>query len=140
MNVTCAVTNFFALADTDTVARVAKYLRVSSGQLPLSKDKQYTVYGITFRDGFPWYYICHHEHDDSPTPYPAELFEIRDGRLPKCWTFRPASFSEPHISSLLAFPEWASNDRFLEDLVDGAPYAVTLFVSYKKIMDEEFLM
>lgn len=137
MRVMCTRSNFLELDDNNAVERLRRYLRISDGELPIRKGKSYTVYGILFRDNSPWYYICHDEDDASPTPYPCELFETTDERLSVHWHLCSRAFIGG-VSSALVFWEWAIEPDYFENLTDGSPQAISLFMSYKKKMDAEF--
>ena len=130
MRVVCSTDNFLEIKYASEVDRTKKYLRLSDGQLNLEKGGEYCVYGITFRDNTPWYYICLGEDDDSPTAYPANLFSISDGRLSSYWRL---SVNEPS----LVIEDWASDPSFYERLVDGDPLAIQSFRRFRALMDTE---
>lgn len=138
MKVQCVRSNFLAIEDDKVVDRLRKYLRLSDGQLPIKKDMQYVVYGILFRDNSPWYYICLNDRDVSPTPYPAELFNVINDRMSEHWRLRQTVLPSGQVSSSLVFSEWASDPGFLEELIEGAASAKAIFSKYKAIMDAEF--
>ncbi|WP_139044342.1 hypothetical protein [Marinobacterium stanieri] len=130
MKVVCAIDNILKINDSSSIERINKYLILSDGQLNLEIGKEYCVYGVAFRDNSPWYYLCLDEDDESPTAYPAELFNIKKSNLSSCWILSLES------SSIL-FEEWANDSFFYERLVEGDPEALGIFKSYKIIMDNE---
>ena len=130
MKAVCETNNIFDLSDSSSVERIQKYIHLSDGQLNLEKGKEYCIYGILFRDNSPWYYLCLDEDDESPNPYPSELFRVTDARLSSCWRLSKEQ-------SCLVFEEWANDSSFYENLVDDDPSAQELFKHYQAIMDNE---
>lgn len=130
MKVVCEHNNILELSDSSAIQRIKKYVFLSDGQTNLEKNKEYCVYGITFRDNFSWFYLCLNEDDESPTAYPAELFKITDGRLSSYWRLSTQESS-------LVFDEWANDPNFYERLVDDDPSAVKQFKSYQGLMNKE---
>jgi len=136
MKVLCTINNVFEIEESVTLDRVKKYIHLSDGQLNLEKNVEYCVYGIVFRDNAPWYYLCLDQDDESPTPYPAELFETIDERLSSFWRLSTEESINGVISSMV-FDEWANDPSFYERLVDDDPSAIELFRSYKGLMNKE---
>lgn len=136
MKVLCAINNIFDIEEGVKLDRIKKYIHLSDGQLNLEKNVEYCVYGIVFRDNSPWYYLCLDEDDESPTPYPSELFKIVDGRLSSYWRISTEGSTNGVISSMV-FDEWANESSFYERLVDGDPSAIELFKNYQSLMNKE---
>jgi len=130
MKVVCEIDNIFDLNDDSVLERVKRYILLSDGKTNLVENEEYCVYGITFRENHPWYYLCLGEDDDSPTAYPAELFKITDGKLSSYWRL---SVEEPAI----VFEEWANDSSFYERLLDDDPTAIRQFKSYRSLMNNE---
>ena len=105
--------------------RVRRYIQLSDGQLDLDIGEEYQVYGVVFRDNSPWYYICSDLDSLSLSPYPFELFEISDARLPSYWRFSSRG--------VVAFEEWANDPTFLERLIDNDPVAMEIFKRYRDV-------
>lgn len=102
---------------------------------PVTPGRAYPVYAITIFLGIAWYYVPDDDGLDWPTWVPASLFEVIDGHMPASWTvghFRFASDQYP----LISFPEWASDHRFYERLVDGDPDAVRTYALRRAEVDE----
>ena len=136
MKVLCTINNIFDLRDSVTVERLKKYIRLSDGQLNLEKDKEYCVYGVLFRDNSPWFYLCLDDDDESPTPYPTELFDITDGRFSSYWRLSTEAYPDGVMSSMV-FDEWANDSSFYERLVEGDSSAIEVFANYRELMNEE---
>lgn len=133
MIVKCITSNVNLLSSDRTKGRIKRYIQRSDGLLPFQTGDRFTVYGLVFRDNCLWYLICTTEHDESPTPYPSEVFEIISGEISKYWgiTGKGNGNSEFYLS----FKEWTKN--FFERLIDGDPEAINMFLDYRKKMDEE---
>lgn len=136
MKVVCKINNIFDINDGETLERIKKYILLTDGQLNLEKNNEYCVYGVIFRDNSPWYYICLDEDDESPTPYPAELFKVTDDKFSSYWRLTTENTKFGVVSSLV-FEEWANDPLYFENLVDDDFEAVGLFSKYRKLMNEE---
>jgi len=136
MKVLCTINNIFEIEESVRLERIKKYIHLSDGQLNLEKNVEYCVYGVVFRDNAPWYYLCLDEDDESPTPYPAELFKIIDERLSSYWRISTEDSTSGVMSSIV-FDEWANDPSFYERLVDGDPSAIELFKNYQSLMNKE---
>lgn len=136
MKVLCTINNIFEIKDAATLDRLRKYIHLSDGQLDLEKNVKYCVYGIVFRDNAPWYYLCLSEDDESPSPYPAELFKTTDARLSSCWRLSTEVITSGVMSSMV-FDEWANDPSFYERLIDDDPEAIKVFQKYRSLMDKE---
>lgn len=139
MKVLCTINNIFEIGDSVTLDRIKKYIHLSDGQLDLKENLEYCVYGIVFRDNAPWYYLCLDEDDECPSPYPAELFKVTDGRLSSYWRLSTEVITDGVITSLV-FDEWASDYSFYERLIDDDASALEVFKNYQCLMDKEKLM
>lgn len=138
MKVFCKTNNIFDLVNTYTIDRLKKYISLSDGQLNLELNTEYVVYGILFRDNAPWYYLCLYEDDEYPSPFPADLFDISDGRLSSYWKLLFVKQREGEVLSSLVFNEWRKDPSFYERLIDGDPEAVKLFTKYRQLLDHEY--
>lgn len=138
MKVINKITNLFELPDERVVKRLKKYIFLSDGELNLEVGKEYTVYGIIFRDNSPWYYLCAEKNDEYPTPYAADFFEITDNKLSSYWKLSIDDRNPEEVLSSLVFSEWAQeNPSFYERLLDKHPESIELFVKYRKLMEQE---
>lgn len=106
----------------------------------LTVGDEYTVYGITIRDNYPWYYLCDRSHTDYPQWKPPFFFKVVDPRLSRYWIY---SFNklEDYVDfePIFTFPEWANNHpNFYDKLSDGDDAEAEIFQYYKELMDLEF--
>lgn len=123
----CISNSINLIADENIKRHVQKYIHLS--ELDLRVGNEYTMYGIFFRDGVPWYLMCEQNDDDYPTPQCSEFFVLVDGRIPDGWVFSPYS---ANLASPAILPAtWARDGRFLEKLVDGEPISIELFRKLK---------
>jgi len=125
MKVKCTINNILNLPEGKTLDKIKRYIQLSDGKLDLDVGMEYKVYGVLFRNNSPWYYLCTDSDDLSPSPYPSELFEISDARLPAYWRFSKRG--------VVAFEEWANDETFLERLIENDPDALKVFKSYQQI-------
>jgi len=133
MIVKCTVSNINLLSSDRVKTRLKKYIHSSDGLLPFRVGNTFIVYGLVFRDNCLWYLICPSEGDESPTPYPAEVFEILNGQISKFWTVTGKGNGNSEF--YLSFKEWTKS--FFECLIDGDPEAINLFSSYRDKMGYE---
>jgi len=98
--------------------------------------KEYTCYGIILIDGEVHFYICDQVHDSFPVARPADLFEIIDNRLSRCWVFGVVEGDKKYPTWM--FPEWITEPYFQDQLTDDEEREVSIFKRYKELMDLEF--
>ena len=125
MKAKCKINNLLNLPNDKTLDQIKRYIQLSDGRLDLDVGVEYKVYGVLFRDNSPWYYLCTDSDGLSPSPYPSELFEISDARLPTYWRFSKRG--------VVAFEEWANDETFIERLIEKDPDAIRIFKSYQQI-------
>ncbi len=99
----------------------------------LDIKKTYNVYGMIIFRGQVWYYICDEVHDSFPIARPADLFEIVDNRLSRCWIFGVIEGHEKYPS--WNFPEWINEPYFQDSLTDGEEKEFAVFKYYKELME-----
>lgn len=136
MKVVCKVNNLNSLSDERLLERLKKYIFMPGGEIDLELGREYTVYGVIFRDNSPWYYLCSEEYDEYPKPFAAEFFNVSDDRLSSYWKLSVDQGEEKILSSL-AFDEWVKDPSFYERLIEDDPEAVELFGKYRQLMDQE---
>ena len=95
--------------------------------LPLTVGATYVVFAITSFVGGFWYYVLDDDGHNYPVWYPAPVFDIASERVPAGWVLRHHRANDGGITSILTFPEWASDPHFYEKLVDDEPAAVAVF-------------
>lgn len=96
-------------------------------EFAVTLGRTYFVYGVTLLLGIAWYYVLDDDGHDWPTWIHAPLFDLVDGAIPASWVVGYFRFSRDDQYPLLSFPEWATDHRFYERLVDGVPEAVRVF-------------
>lgn len=133
MKIRCTTDNFLKLNNELTITRLKEYLHFEDGKLDLIKGCDYTVFGIVILDNCPWYYLYLNKDDESPTPYPAELFEVIDAELSIYWKLSYVN-KDNFIHTEFVFPEWANDRYLLERLLDGNPVVLELFNKYRKLI------
>lgn len=136
MKVVCKVNNLNSLSDERLLERLKKYIFMPDGEIDLELGREYTVYGVIFRDNSPWYYLCSEEYDEYPKPFAAEFFNVSDDRLSSYWKLSVDQGEEKILSSLV-FDEWAKDPSFYEQLIEDDPEAVELFGKYRQLMNQE---
>lgn len=103
----------------------------SSTTLPLSVGAQYDVFAISsFLGGF-WYYVLDDDRHRYPVWYPAPVFDIVSETVPEGWVLAHHRTKDGGVTSILSFPEWASDPHYYERLVDDDPEAVTTFAQVR---------
>jgi len=137
VKVVCKTNNLNSFSDENILSRLKRYIFKPDGDVNLDVGREYTVYGILFRDNTPWYYLCDEDYDEYPTPFASDFFDVVDDRLSKCWKLSYSDLGEGQSSTFLAFDEWASDRSFYERLIDGDEAAVSLFSEYRKLMEQE---
>ncbi|MCI5211035.1 MAG: hypothetical protein D3910_20125 [Candidatus Electrothrix sp. ATG2] len=111
----------------------------SEGVLHLKKNKYYVVLGITYKNGYPMYFVCDERFSYYPMAYVFSAFDVYDSRISKYWRYA-VSLNEKtkSIYSRLVFPQWADDDFYYDRLVDNNKEDVDLFLAYKEKMILEF--
>lgn len=138
MKVICKTKNLNNLIDKIVLDRLKKYISITDEEDMLEAGREYTVYGIIFRDNAPWYYLCAEEDENYPVPFAAEFFKVSDDRLSSYWKLSVDDRDPEKVLSSLLFAEWAQeNPFFYECLLDGYPEAIELFMRYRRLMDQE---
>lgn len=139
MKVLCTVNNLNAFADKKVLARLKKNIFLSGEDLKFEVGREYTVYGMTFWDGSPWYYLCIEDYDNYPVPCAADFFKISDDRLSSYWKLSIDNRDPGDVLTSLLFSEWAQdNPSFYERLLDDYPDAIELFMKYRRLMEQEY--
>ena len=137
MKVVCKVNNLHNLSDEKLLERLKKYIHKADGRIDIEIGREYTVYGVIFRDNRPWYYLCSEDSDEYPVPFAAELFSVSDDRLSSYWKLSAVDNGEGRVFSALVFNEWAKYPSFYERLLDGDSEAEALFAKYRQLMNQE---
>ncbi len=102
----------------------------------LDIENEYNVYGMIVIHGQLNYYICDRVHSAFPVARPFYLFEIINSTISRYWIFGIIEGFEKF--PLWAFSEWVNEPYFFDNLTDREEREVSVFRSYKKLMDVEF--
>ena len=137
VKVVCTGNNLKSFSDGNILSRLKQYIFKPDGDVNLGVGREYTVYGVLFRDNMPWYYLCDEDYDEYPTPFASDFFEVVDDQLSKYWKLSFIDLGEGQASTVLAFDEWASDRSFYERLIDGDDEAVSIFGKYRRLMEQE---
>lgn len=115
-----------------------KYYR-GDVQAPLIIDKNYMVYAVYEVYDTTWFCIDD-EQFRLPRWHPKFFFEIDDQRLSKYWILSFQGNSKNIMKPFLGFPEWANNEYFYVELIDGdgERESYDVFHKYKTLMYMEF--
>jgi len=120
MRVKCIVNALEQLADTGVKARLANSIHLDGPDENLVIGNTYEVLALDRADdGGLRVYLHSVERGDHPYPYPLEMFNIEDSTFPENWVIGFAQNQYGSTMKRISFPEWASDDRFFEKLVDG---------------------
>ena len=119
----CTANSILSIADPVLREHVREYVHLD--EVGLVIGNHYPVFAVAFRDGVPWYLICEEINDDYPTPHCSAFLDLVDARVREDWML---SLSDTNVGKgALLPPEWASDGRYLEKLVDGDDDAIALF-------------
>lgn len=112
-------------------ARQAYERDIHQEEVGLEIGRQYTVYGVVFRNGedLPWFLVCEEDNDDYPTPHLGAFFNIVDGEIPVEWEFTTTTTNVGNIGILPK--RWARDPYFMEKLVNGEADALNYFRQLK---------
>ncbi len=140
MKVRCIKNKISAIPQQQVRKWLKKYLNYDENHsLELIKKGQvYTVYGLHFWEGHPFYFICEEEDGEYPVTWYAGFFEVLDDRISKYWRLTYHSTELAFAWTSLVHKDWIAHKNFYENLVDGCEEEITLFCKYRKEMEEEF--
>ena len=96
----------------------------------LALGKIYSVYGILTTERGIWIFVLQDEDDEYPKQYPISFFEILDSSISPDWVIgngQEFSSASRKVFSLLTFGEWATNNFYYENLVNGESLIVDNF-------------
>lgn len=99
-------------------------------EVDLILGKAYQVYGIAFRSGFPWFYVCEDDDIESLRLHFSGFFEIVSAEIPSGWKYCGSGHSESGVAFLPA--KWAENPSLYEYMIDGDAHAINVFGEIKK--------
>ncbi|MFK8011434.1 MAG: hypothetical protein AB8B80_05300 [Marinicellaceae bacterium] len=134
MKITCKKNNVFDIHKTDRVEQIFKF---SDGQLNIEIEKTYNVHGVIFDKDEPWFYIYLDDEDeyfdlsDTPSAYPASLFDVVDGTIPPFWELNMDVIGN-FDGVMLGFKEWVTNHRFFFYAVEGRQEELEIMNKYRQ--------
>lgn len=127
--VKCVENRLASLQSPEILEHASRYVHQDSVELVVGQ--RYPVFGVSFRDGIPWFLICESITDDYPTPHCSAFFELTDASIGVGWSL---SLNQTNAGSISLLPdEWANDETFLEKLVDGDSAAVSHFNEMKAL-------
>lgn len=101
-------------------------------------SKEYVVYAMTTRDGFPYYYVSRKGRADDWFFTPALCFEIIDDRPSKLWHLKIRSFPDGGLPKItLAIREWIEEPMFFSNVVDCRERELKIMSAAARAMDAE---
>lgn len=113
---------------------------ILSDKLTLSVGEYYTCYAVVFGlSSETWYFIMDESGVVYPKMYPAHIFSCENTMLSRYWQIGQFTDNLGSTYPMLAFLEWATNDLFHGELLEGNEFCLSIFEKYKEKMDEEFL-
>lgn len=131
MKVKCLFNEVSNISDGALLQHVKKFIRLTSVNLDVGRE--YIVYGMIFREGNPWFYVCDPDMPEYPVPQFSGFFEIIDPRFSKSWRLH-----WPEGQAAQIVPEkWAQDPLFYERLVDINPKEQEIFESIRVAFDAE---
>lgn len=105
--------------------------------------QEYTVYGITIRRGYPFYFV----ERSAPVPFdwgfiPSICFEMIDDRPSSLWRFEARIVTDHADNQIfvsnLAIREWFDDRNFHLNLVEARAHEVTIMKRAAAFMNAEF--
>ncbi|MGX7137189.1 hypothetical protein RV15_GL001170 [Enterococcus silesiacus] len=93
----------------------------------------YTIYAqVLFKNVL--HYLIIGTHEDLPSWYPAELFEVVDHQVYLEWYYNYEINSV--VSGLWGYKEMVMTDNHYDDLIERTEEAIEVFFKRKKEIDE----
>jgi hypothetical protein len=116
---------------------------VNDTQLEITAGKTYVVLAIAKYEDVIFYFVLGDESENYPLAFPAELFQIVDGRVSVCWetnltTIDRVEQIDIENREVLSFKEWVlKKDEFYEKVLDEEKTELATFRSYRDKMVHE---
>jgi hypothetical protein len=127
MLVRCSITEIEKIASEKSRARLQGMIRLNGPIRDLVVGQCYRVHAIEYLDSGCCFFIHSVPQLEFPHPYPAELFEIVDSRVPAGWSVKFVADDDCVVLRRLSYREWALDDTFYERLIDGDPAATRMY-------------
>lgn len=91
-------------------------------------NQQYSVHGICMWTEGVLMYLIDPDGTHRPNWYPAQLFEVRDNRLPDHWVFAFVSDAAEHgVSAVWGYQELVDDQKHFDGLLEREEAALRLF-------------
>ena len=133
MIVRCVNNDTKAIPATFVSKRLQESIHLEGSDDSLEIGSSYEVQAIEERaDGGVWFYLHLDENDPYPYPQPAEFFSVEDTALPPGWCMKLGVECGSVRIKRVSFCDWADNDSFYEELVDGDPQIVAAYSRSKR--------
>ena len=116
---------------TETKKYINDYIHLSKVSLIIGK--KYIVYGLLFRKGVPWYYICEEDSDEYPLPHFCGFFKVINPKLSSEWEINYLEEERIVVSILPSI--WSNVANFYENLVNGNENETSMFQNIKSVID-----
>lgn len=129
MLVKCVSNNVSFVEYKNAAERVRKWVNTEGVYYDLEVGQRYEVQAVDYFDGGVFYYLHSVEVSEYPYPYVSELFIIEDSSIPESWEVGFHVENGRKRFTRLAFREWAENDMFYENLINGLPDFVAAYAA-----------
>lgn len=119
MRVRCITNDVSRLQDQTARDRLKRSIHLDGPDCDLAVGNVYPVVALeSWGDDGMRVYLHTVEERGYPYPYPLEMFDFVDFRLPAGWCVSFARQQDPVRIKRISFPEWTNSDSFYEMLVD----------------------
>lgn len=126
MRVMCIANDVDRLNDAAVRKRLAETIRLEGGDNDLVVGDTYDICAIEWwSDGGIRVFI--HTVKISDYPYPLEMFNVIDHALPANWCVSVEKRHYGMIIKRISFPEWADDDLFYENLIEGYEEVIAIY-------------
>ena len=128
MRVKCVKNRLAEIVELEVRERLRHSIHLDGTIDGLVIGREYPVQAVElWEDGGLWFYLHTVAVSDYPYPYPAEMFEIPDNKIPSEWSICFQAQRGSIVWKRIAFSAWANNEHFYERLVDGDAEAVSAY-------------
>jgi hypothetical protein len=136
MIVKCQCVELDLLGDDFLRNRLRKSIHLDDLREYFEVGQSFNVQAIEEIQGGIWVYIHTSLDMTYPNPFPIELFSIEEAKIPEGWCVRFAFDNGGSRIKRISFEEWANNDSFYENLVDGDPDTVCTYKLMRQKVNE----
>ena len=98
-------------------------------------NSNYIVYGIIFYEGSILYLL--YDEYKMANWYPAELFEVTEGHIPKGWCYNFLGYKEFGLSAVWGYNELVNDENHYDGLAEQENSAFELFLKRKTEIDKQ---